>query len=213
MKVKMRGQFHLDRILKSVQNTAGKRLAKIGYETRKAARSLIKNRRNKDKASAAGQPPYSHGYFKKSILYGVDSDTSVFIGPAYFKGNPMTNAGRINEFGGTKIIGKRHTYAVGKVGPIDISGWESQTTGRRTKDRSNYVTPPPKVGRIAKVVKGVAFVKLKTEKQVRRARDIDRARWPDSEKTAKYPARPYMSRTLRMMEPKLTGLWVKAVSA
>lgn len=213
MKVKMRGNFQLGRLLKSVQDSSGKRLAKVGYRTMKKAQSLIKTRRNPNKASTPGQPPFSHGRFKKSILYGVDSDTSVFIGPAYFKGDPLTNAGRINEFGGTKRIGKRHTYAVGKVGPIDISGWESQTTGRRTKDRSNYVTPPPKEGRISKVVKGVAFVKLKTAKQVRRAKDIDMARWPDSDKTATYPARPYMSKTLKIMEPKLTGLWVRAVSS
>lgn len=203
MKMRFKGKFNWQAVTRSVSDTAERRMRKVGYRMMRKAQSLIREQANRDKASRPGRPPYSHGYFKKSILYGVeDAGRTVVIGPGYFKGNPLTNVGRLHEFGGTKVIkGRRRKYAVGKVGPVDL--------------RSGYVTPPPKDGgRIARPEAGVVFAKLKTEQQVRRATALDKAHWPDADaaKTRKYKPRPYMAVALSRMTPQLTGLWVHAVT-
>ena len=214
MIVGFRNRVDFRAITREVDRTSGKRLARLGYQMMRKAQGLIKNRRDRNRASRPGTPPYSHGYFKKSILYGVEGNTSVVIGPAYFKGNPLTNAARLHEFGGVKRLkGRRRQYAVGKVGPIDIEGWTSGS-GRQTTGRADYVTPTH--GRAYGVTeKGVAFVRLKTDAQVRRAQAIDRQHWRDADsgKEVTYPQRPYMSTALRMMEPRLTGFWVRAIKA
>jgi len=203
MKMQFKGNFNWKAVTRSVADTATRRMKRVGYRLMKKAQGLIREKPNRNQASQKGKPPYSHGYFKKSILYGVENNgRTVVVGPAYFKGNPLTNAGRLHEFGGVKAIkGRRRQYAIGKVGPIDL--------------RPGYTTPPPKEGRIRKPETGVAFTRLKTGEQVRRARDIDRAHWADADqtKTARYAARPYMAVALSKMTPQLTGLWVHAVTA
>jgi hypothetical protein len=163
-------------------------LYKAGAYLRTAARRKIRKSKN---PSRPGAPPHTReGQIRNAILFAVDAGKKIaWVGPS---ARLISDIARYHEFGGLeKIKAERKSYVHDGVGPIDIREgdvnpgyWKSRRTGRRVKVKSTK----------KHVRRGVAFARLRTTKQVERAKFIDRMLWPSTEmfKVRKYPPRPFM---------------------
>lgn len=160
-------------------------LYKAGAYLRTAARRKIRKSKN---PSRPGAPPHTReGQIRNAILFAVDAGKKIaWVGPS---ARLISDIARYHEFGGLeKIKAERKSYVHDGVGPIDIrEGYEnpdwSTINGKRTRFK-----------RTRQARRGVAFARLRTTKQVERAKFIDRMLWPSTEmfKVRKYPPRPFM---------------------
>lgn len=101
--MKVRIEFHSDRIIAASRRGALKTLRRTGAYVRKVAQNKVSKSAG---ASTPGAPPHTRrGQLKKSILFGVDDRAlTVVIGPAFsLIGTSMT----AHEFGGKY---KKQTY-------------------------------------------------------------------------------------------------------
>lgn len=133
----------------------------------RSAKASIK-KSAKGKYSSPGQPPRTRGgsrSLKKAIMYHVDKRAGTAIaGPTAF----MTAlTGHYHEFGGTQYkISKRKKYNLGGIGPVPKRSWYKATAG---KEEEAPITK-----------EDVVFIKLKTQRMVDRARDVDKKVWPNA---------------------------------
>ena len=156
-------------------------LRKAAYQVRKAARKAV--RRSRQYSQPGTAPHTRRGQLRRSILYGVENDKALaVIGPA---ANLISDIASYHEFGGIQVRRrKRKIYKIGGAGPIDIRSGSSR-------------------------LGGVLFTKLKTQRQVLRATQLDQQIWPDGKlvKKQKYPQRPLMGPTLVNMATSLPKYW------
>lgn len=70
-----------------------------------------------------------------------------------------------------------------------------------------------KIGWSGPIRPGPVFAKLKTQRQVERAKRLDKIIWPDGRitKTRRYPKRPLMGPTLARVSPHITRIWNAAI--
>lgn len=95
--------FDSPKIIRSVDKSTRKVLAKFGAFVRRTAKQSIRKRK---KASAPGSPPSSHtGLLKRFIFFGYDRQKdSVVIGPTRLTDNNRGDAPSLLEYGGRTTV-------------------------------------------------------------------------------------------------------------
>ncbi len=172
-------------VQRAVDRSAPNTLSRAGAYLRAIARNSIKRRKNPNKSSQPGTPPYHHSSFKNTIQWGLSPDRqTVYIGPAIVRGG-MMNAGRLHEFGGVKSFANKFKgYKLGQTGPI-----------AENADGS------------------LRRIRLRTPGQVARANRLARQHTPWLlGGVRRYPARPFMRPALLAGLPKLSNFWINAIT-
>ena len=189
LKTSVRVDFDMGRVEKAVAVGDAKARSKAGQAVRRQARSLIrKNRR----PSLPGRPPHTRrGRLRQSILYSAPAtEPEVIIGPA---AHIISRTGHYHEFGGMQIRRfPRKKYAIGKPGPIRENPNYTVEAQRYLRYKSRSFNTKVKAPNRA------VFIKIKTAKQLARAKRLDLELWPQTKvKYNKYPQRPFMAPALQ----------------
>lgn len=188
-----------------------KNLGHAGASLRLAARRLIRTRQN---ASEVGTPPHTRrGALRNSILYAVEGDHTVIIGPA---ANLISDVARAHEHGvpqrprgvlggreSALVAGTNWNLHVGGHGPIpDAQGtvYIKFTTNAQVNKSIEYIetAPDDAFSNIAK---------QRRQQQKRRIRAAIAARGG----VANYPKRPFMGPALMQNLDRLPALWANSV--
>ena len=184
-------------------------LNRAGGATRLTAKRSMRAR-PLGKASVPGMPPHRHKQqrgvkakhdygLQRSILYGYDAGTqSVVIGPSAAFGAGIRRIAKTHEYGGfeTKKNPRRKRRVRGGAGEIRVV---KQRTG---KAHSNIKTAKNTL--LGDVL--VAYGKLRTDEQVRRANQLNEALYGPSVLHSTYPPRPTMGPALAQVAPLLPGM-------
>jgi len=173
MTVKTSQFFNTKKVMNLVNKATHRALMGAGALIRTTAKRSMRTRKDPDKASPAGTPPFAHNKkLKRSILFGYDmASESVVIGPsASFGGSDIP---ALHEFGGTKQIEI-------KGGGVVYVGMEARIGNRKFK-----VKTEAEARALAKFY-GWKY----SEKPSRRGKVL-----------ARFPARPYMAPALTKMIP------------
>jgi hypothetical protein len=201
-----------DAVRKAVRRAAFQNLRHAGAGLRLAARRLIRTRQA---SSQPGSPPSTRrGALRNSILFAVEGDHTVVIGPSV---TLISDVARVHEHGGTQrprslrgvseaeavIAGTNWKLEVGGHGPIpDSSGTAYiKFTSPAQVDKSLrfiYTAPENAFGNTRKA-------RLQAEK--RRARAAVAAHGG----IANYPARPFMGPALMNNLDRLPAHWANSV--
>ena len=182
------GSYLNARYVIAATKRAGKQvLARQGAYVRGIAKRKIRRRKNPQKYSAPGTPPFTHtGALKKSILFAA-SDESAVIGPSY---SEIGRIGHTHEFGGTEPAKKSRRKK---------NNWQLKIGGH---------------GPVALKSGKPVMAKLRTSAQVSRAKRIEQdipAGMTIGKPRRKYPKRPVMGPALMEARPALPKLWKDSV--
>ena len=103
-KIKTSMFFNRQEVMARLEKATLVALRGAGALIRKTARRSLRPRKDPDKSSPPGTPPYSHtGKLRRSILFGLDPNReSVVIGPSASFGN--TGIPGLHEFGGNRKV-------------------------------------------------------------------------------------------------------------
>ena len=174
-------------VSREVHRAARSVYSRQGAYVRGIAQRSIRRRKNRNISSPAGMPPYTHtGALKRSIRFAA-SETNVVIGPA---ASVIGGIAATHEFGGTEaaVMGRsrnaRWSLKIGGHGPLAV--------------------------RDGRVMVG----RLRTERQVRRARDVAAtlpAGMTATKSSRRYPARPFMGPALAVARARLPEFWRNSV--
>lgn len=188
VKVRVKVRTDSAKVLKKTKAASITSLGRAGAYIRGIARKSIKV---SEKPSAPGKPPHTRkGRLKNAILFSVEKvQQTVVVGPG------ATDVGRVghtHEFGGSEPPKKRKSRK---------AGWKLEVGGH---------------GPIATAGGKPVVVKLKTDRQVARAKDVAQSLppsqgGPDTRKARKYPARPFMGPALEISRVRLPRLWSNIV--
>jgi len=186
--LRIKAHMNTAKVRKATKAGSIKSLGRAGAYIRGIARKSIKV---SPEPSKPGKPPHSRkGRLKNAIFYSVEKGrTRVIIGPA------ATDMGRVahtHEFGGTEKPKKRKARK---------PNWNLRIDGHgpiNTRDGKPIV------------------IKLKTDRQVARAKQVAESlppsqRGPEARKARRYPARAFMGPALKRSKTKLPRLWANAV--
>lgn len=135
--------------------------------------------RQSKKAALPGQPPHTRSGQIRRAILFA-VDKQNLTAWVGPSATLISDIAKYHEFGGVQTIkSKRRNYQPGKAGPVDVHNGKPR------------------------------FAKLRTAKQVERARFIDRVVWPDSSllKRRKYPARPFMGPALDASIKRLNDIF------
>ena len=136
------------RLQKAINRGAPKSLAEAGRYTWRVVRNSIWQKKNANRHSPPGKPPYAHkasyigkdgqtkenpGYRKRIVFSNVEKyqngTESIFIGSLPF-GKDMP---RIQEFGGIAIVRKieypkqwKEGFQIGDIGPVNTKHWSKR---------------------------------------------------------------------------------------
>lgn len=199
-------------VRRAMRRAAFKNLGHAGASLRLAAQRLIKTRQN---ASEAGSPPHTRrGALRNSILYAVEGDHTVVIGPA---AHLISDVARAHEHGGTQrprgmrgvkksdalVAGTNWKLQIGGHGPIGDGGetvyikFVSQSQVNRSLD---YIesAPDDAFGNTAK------FRRQTAKRRIRAAVAAEGG-------AATYPKRPFMGPALQQNADRLPALWANSV--
>jgi hypothetical protein len=199
-------------VRKAVRRAAFKNLGHAGATLRLAAQRSIRTRQA---ASEPGTPPHTRrGALRNSILYAVEGDHTVVIGPS---ANLISDVARAHEHGGPqrprslrgqseeKLLasGTNWELFVGGHGPI---GTDSGTayikfvTKAQVDKSKRYIATAP-----AEAFGSTRKARLQAEK--RRARALV----AEQGGVANYPKRPFMGPALEKNLDRLPALWANSV--
>jgi hypothetical protein len=201
-----------DAVRKAMRRAAFKNLGHAGASLRLAARRLIRTRQT---ASDPGSPPSTRrGALRNSILYAVEGDHTVVIGPSV---TLISDVARVHEHGGTQrprsmrgvseseaiIAGTNWKLEVGGHGPIpDASGTAYiKFTSPAQVDKSLrfiYTAPEDAFGNTRKA-------RFQAEKRRIRAKVAQQGG------VATYPKRPFMGPALMDNLDRLPAMWANSV--
>lgn len=134
--------------------------------------------RTSKKASRPGMPPHTRAGQIRRAILFA-VDSKTLTAWVGPSATLISDIARYHETGGFQYKkSKRNEYQPGIRGPIDVGNGQAR------------------------------FAKLKTRKQVERARFIDRLIWPDSTllKRRKYPARPFMGPAMEASIKRLSDI-------
>jgi len=94
--------FSAEKVKKQVDKTEKNAIRKAAAYVWKVARNLIKSKKDPNKPSQPGNPPYNHAGFKKSIRFEVTNVGywEAVIGP---EDGRLGKLGKVLEFGGKSI--------------------------------------------------------------------------------------------------------------
>jgi len=205
-------------VRKAMRKSAPTSLKRAGAYVRAVAKNSLKRRKDPDKHSPAGSPPFDHGggnhamtSLKKSVLFSLESSKrSVVVGPTYIKGG-LGNVARLHEFGGSKTIKAMNmkdynrVFKVGDRGPITSKNFKGGT------DRAVRITTlrDPLSGN------RVVYIRLRTAEQAKHATRLNKRlrRAYAKTKIVNYKARPFMGPALEKSRPQLSKFWANAIKA
>lgn len=200
-------------VLKAVRRATFKNLGHAGASLRLAARRLIRTRQA---SSDPGSPPNTRkGALRNSILYAVEGDHTVIIGPS---ADLISDVARVHEHGGMQMprslrgktreqllaAGANWKLYVGGHGPIgDGDGGTTYikfVTPAQVQKSEDYIesAPPDAFGNTKKA-------RMQSEK--RRIRAAVAAQGG----IANYPKRPFMGPALMQNLDRLPALWANSV--
>lgn len=207
----VRVEDNTKRVRDAARRATFKNLGHAGASLRLAARRLIRTRQ---KYSEPGMPPSTRrGALRNSILYAVEGDHTVVIGPS---ANLISDVARVHEHGGTQrpraVLGGRESTLVAGT------NWQLFVGGHG---------PIPNA-------EGTVYIKFKTNAQVNKSIDyIENAPDDAFSNTAKerrrqekrrilsavraaggwanYPKRPFMGPALMKNLDRLPTLWANSV--
>lgn len=199
-------------VKRAVRRAAFKNLGHAGASLRLAARRLIKTRQA---SSDPGEPPNTRrGALRNSILYAVEGDHTVVIGPAV---HLISDVARVHEHGGTQrprslrgkseaqllTAGTNWELFVGGHGPIGDSGGTAYikfTSKAQVEKSQRYIESAPED----------AFGNTRKARFQAEKRRI-RAQVARQGGLATYPARPFMGPALAQNVDRLPALWANSV--
>jgi hypothetical protein len=186
--VRCRTRFEAGKVVRRAKAASITSLGRAGAYIRGIAARSIKV---SPQAAPLGQPPHTRkGRLKGAILYAVEkAQGSAVIGPTRAD---IGRIGHTHEFGGTEAA---------KVRKGRRANWKLEVGGH---------------GPIAAGPDGVVVVKLTTERQVARAREVAASLPPSlggpaSNKARKYPPRPFMGPALEVSKARLPRFWANSV--
>lgn len=188
LRVKVKTRMETAKVLRKVTAGSITSLGRAGAYIRGIAKRSIKV---SPEPSAPGRPPHTRkGRLKGAILYAVERQLQdVVIGPT---ASTVGRIGQTHEFGGTEPPKKRKGRK---------ANWKLEVGGH---------------GPIAAGPGGPVVVKLTTDRQVARAREIAASlppaqAAPASKKARNYPPRPFMGPALERSKDRLPRLWANSV--
>lgn len=197
---------------RAIQRSTPQTLKQAGRYVWGITRTIIKQRKNPDDASAPGTAPHSHrsGFnvgFKRTIAYALAPDKkSVVVGPRLVR-EGLSNIARIHEFGGSKRVREADPdlmdgVAIGEVGPVagnHLSRFDEVIRQDPHRD--------PRTGR------KVVWIRIRTKSQAAHSSRLYRRmnKLYGRMVYATYPKRPYMRPALDLALPKLSKFWQNSV--
>lgn len=198
-------------VKKAIRRAAFKNLGHAGAGLRLAAQRLIRTRQA---SSEPGSPPNTRkGALRNSILYAVENDHTVVIGPS---ANLISDVARAHEHGGkqrpravlagresTLVAGTNWNLYVGGHGPIpnaDGTVYIKFVSNAQVNKSIHYIESAP----------DDAFGNTrKARKQTEKRRIIAAVR--EAGGSANYPKRPFMGPALEKNLDRLPALWANSV--
>jgi hypothetical protein len=199
------------RVRDAARRATFKNLGHAGAGLRLAAQRLIRTRKA---SSDPGKPPHTRqGALKRSILYAVEGDHTVVIGPA---ASMISDVARAHEHGGQQrprslrgktreqllAAGTNWRLHVGGHGPIgDAAGtaYIKFTSEAQVEKSERYIETAP----------GEAFGKTKKARDQAEKRRIRAALAGGI--AATYPKRPFMGPALMNNLDRLPAIWANSV--
>lgn len=102
LKVMKSGFFDRGRVMRSMSQAKRKSLSRFGAFVRQRAKTSIRKRKG---VSAPGTPPHSHvGLIRDNILFALEGEDNVVIGPFLLNGRSSKGALAALEHGGESLI-------------------------------------------------------------------------------------------------------------
>lgn len=214
LSVKATAHLNKQILHKKVKQQEPQTLKSAGAYVRAVVRNSIKTRKNRNKNSAPGSPPFSHPDnkgmqgFKKTIVFGVDlARRSVLVGPKKVVGG-LNELARVHEFGGTRyqrVVDEKfmdNGVAVGDIAPLRGKFLTKKDVPVRRAEQKDPLTGD-----------AVYWVKIRTRSQAEHASRLYRrmAKLLAEKTKVKYPARPFMRPGLKKSLPALSRFWVNAI--
>lgn len=180
----------------------------------KVARNSIRRRKNPDKPSPPGTPPFAHSTgpmdIKKSIAFEVnEKNMTAVVGPVHIKGG-LGNVARLQEFGGVKSVKKSDKPIAGdwdttKAGPVAVDKDNVIVFGKLRSDRQRA-----RAWRISSMP-GVRYANNKEQGSVRYRAKMRKEQAIQKKGILNYPARPFMGPALRKSQEKIAPMWRNSV--
>jgi len=177
-------------------------IASISHASAALRKDVKRSIKKSTTESAPGQPPHTRrGQLKRAILYKVEKNReSAVIGPSI---HLISRVGQIHEIGGTYVITpKKPTWniRIGGHGPIFWNG-QYQRVGDQPLRRGRG-------GRFLKRQKPMRFARLRTSRQVSRAKRIAAAYLRGLRpRRQTYPKREFMKPALDRLKPRIPSYW------
>ena len=199
-------------VRRAMRRAAFKNLGHAGASLRIAAQRLIRTRQT---YSEPGSPPNTRkGALRRSILYGVEGDHTVVIGPA---AHLISDVARVHEHGGTQrprnLRGKTR-YQLLATG----TNWELHVGGHgpiENEDGTVYIrlNTPAQVSRSIAYIESAPADNFGNTKKARAQAEKRRvlAAVAAQGGVATYPQRPFMGPTLAQNADRLPRLWANSV--
>jgi hypothetical protein len=188
LKTKVKVRDELKRVRQGTKSAAITNLNQAGAYVRGIAKRSIKVAAD---ASAPGKPPHSRkGRLKKSIRFAVEQERQrAVVGPP---ASEVGKIGRTHEFGGV------------------------EPPKKNKKRKANFKLEVGGFGPLKTADGKAVIVKLKTDRQVARAKETAQS-LPEAQggtarnKPRKYPARPFMGPALAHGRERLPKFWANSV--
>lgn len=197
------GFFDRKKVQDAVERGTRSAMSAAGGQIRLVAQRSM--RRRKFGSSAPGSPPLAKsGELRKFLFYAYDQATrTMVVGPTPLPSASGAVVPGLHEFGGSDRA-KQMVWRLGGGGPIRVvaRGVKGPAPGRFRRGG------PKPLGSRGLVV---AFAKLRTQAQLRRADAISQEAFGAPGAAVRYAPRPFMGPALAMVSPALPGYWRNSV--
>ena len=203
---------HTKAVERAVEKSAPSTLLQAGKYNMYIARSLIRQRKNPNRASSPGTPPHSHRGggnpgFRRTIVYALAPDKkSVVIGPKLVRAG-LSNIAKTHEFGGVRQVRDVDPELADGVRIGDRAPVTMLNVSKKDNIIKNDPNIDPKTGR------RVVWIRIRTKSQAAHSSRLYKRMTKKyaQKRMVSYPARPYMRPSLELSRPKLSAFWKNSV--